>query len=110
MEGRFFLDVIIRQRAAVLQLFSSKNQTLLIRGDADKKLIRKAYQFFGSKVMGIHKPFFVLYLGLYIVNGVRRFYFQGDGLSSERLDENLHAKFGQSGTSHMHDQEENTLD
>ena len=34
--------------------------------------------------------FFVLILGLDIVNGVRRLHLQGDGLAGQGLDENLH--------------------
>ena len=48
MESRLLLDVVIRESAAVLKLLSGKNQTLLVRGDS----------------------FFILNLGLDIVNGV----------------------------------------
>ena len=59
MEGRLFLNVVVRQGATILQLLSSKNQSLLIRGDT----------------------FLVLNLGLDIVNGVRGFNIKGDGLA-----------------------------
>ena len=36
-------------------------------------------------------PFFVLDLGLDVIDGVRRFNFQSDGLSRQCLDKNLHA-------------------
>jgi len=34
VKGRLLLDVVIRQGTAVLELLSSKDETLLIRGDA----------------------------------------------------------------------------
>ena len=34
VKGGLLLDVVIRQRAAIFQLLSGKDQTLLIRGDA----------------------------------------------------------------------------
>ncbi|KAM0910373.1 hypothetical protein ACQ4PT_014204 [Festuca glaucescens] len=69
VEGGLLLDVVIRQGAAILQLLTSKDQTLLVRGDA----------------------LLVLDLRLHVVNGVGRLHLQGDGLSSEGLDEDLHA-------------------
>jgi hypothetical protein len=67
VEGGFLLNVVVRQSAAVLQLLSGKDQTLLVRRNA----------------------LLVLDLGLDIVNRVRRFHVEGDGLSSEGFDENL---------------------
>merc|ERR1719362_16053 len=55
-----FLDVVIRQRAAVLQLFAGKDKALLVWRDA----------------------LFVLDLSLDIINGVRSFHIQGDGFAS----------------------------
>ena len=49
VEGRFLLNVVIRKSAAVFELFSSKNQALLVRGNA----------------------FLVLDLGLDVVNCIR---------------------------------------
>ena len=34
MESRLLLDVVVRQRAAVLELLSGEDQALLVRGDA----------------------------------------------------------------------------
>ena len=68
MQGRLLLNVVVREGAAIFQLLSSKDQTLLIRRNA----------------------FLVLDLGLDIVNGVRGFHIQGDGLASESLDKDLH--------------------
>jgi len=69
VEGRFLLDVIIRKSSAVLKLLSSKDESLLIGGDA----------------------LLVLDLGLDILNGVRRLNVQGDGLAGQSLDEDLHS-------------------
>ena len=34
MQGRLFWDVAIRERPSILQVYTCKDQTLLIRGDA----------------------------------------------------------------------------
>jgi len=33
VEGRFFLNVVVRERSAVLHPFTGEDQTLLLRGD-----------------------------------------------------------------------------
>ena len=53
MQSRFFLNIVVREGATVLELLSSEDQALLVRGDA----------------------FLVLDLGLDIVNSIRRLYF-----------------------------------
>merc|ERR1712203_559012 len=68
MQRRFFLDVIIRKSAAVLQLLSSENQSLLVWRNS----------------------FFVLNLRLHVVNSITRLDVQRDSFTRERLDENLH--------------------
>ena len=68
VEGGLLLDVVVRKSAAVLELLASEDQPLLVRWD----------------------PFLVLDLGLDVLNGVRWFNFQSDGLAGQRLDENLH--------------------
>merc|ERR1711868_227587 len=68
MQGTFLLDIVIREGPSIFQLLSSKDQSLLVWWDS----------------------FFVLDLGLYILNGVRRLDLQGDGLASESLDKDLH--------------------
>merc|ERR1711868_179857 len=68
MESTFLLDVVIREGSSILELLSSKNQSLLIWGNS----------------------FLVLDLGLDILNGIRRLNLKGDGLASESLDEDLH--------------------
>merc|ERR1712025_1006337 len=68
MQGAFLLDVVIREGSSILQLLSSKDQSLLIWRNS----------------------FLVLDLGLDVLNGVRWLNLQGDGLASESLDEDLH--------------------
>merc|ERR1719195_226527 len=69
MKGRLLLDVVVRQGAAVLKLFSGENQSLLIGWDS----------------------FLVLDLGLHVGDGVRGLHIQGDGLASQGLHEDLHS-------------------
>ena len=67
MESRLLLDVVVREGAAILQLLSSKDETLLIRGDT----------------------LLVLDLGLDVVNSVAGLDIEGDGLSGKGLYKNL---------------------
>ena len=69
MESGLLLDVVIREGAAVLELLSGEDQPLLVRWDA----------------------FLVLDLGLDVVDGVGALDLEGDGLSRQGLDEDLHA-------------------
>jgi len=69
VEGRLLLDVVIRKSAAILQLLAGEDQSLLVWRD----------------------PFFVLDLGLHVLDGVGGLDLEGDGLSSQSLDEDLHA-------------------
>ncbi len=69
VKGGFLLDVVVTQGAAVFKLLSGEDKTLLIRGNT----------------------FLVLDLGLDVVNGVRRFNIESDGLSGKGLDEDLHS-------------------
>merc|ERR1711912_45495 len=68
VQGRFLLNVVVRQRSTVLELLASEDQPLLVRGDA----------------------FLVLNLSLHIVDGVRRLNFQGDGFSGQSFYKDLH--------------------
>jgi len=68
MQCGFLLDIVVWQGTPILKLFSCKDKTLLIRGDA----------------------LLVLDLGLHIVNCVRWLDIKGNGLTSEGLDKNLH--------------------
>ena len=69
MEGGLLLDVVVGESAAVFELLSSEDETLLIRRNA----------------------FLILNLGLDVVDGVRGLDLEGDGLSGEGLNEDLHA-------------------
>ena len=68
MESRLLLDVVVREGTAVLELLASENETLLVRGNA----------------------FLVLDLLLHSLDGIRGLHLEGDGLSSQSLDEDLH--------------------
>merc|ERR1711943_2059 len=68
MEGGLLLDVVIGEGSAVLELLSSEDESLLIW----------------------RNTFFVLDLGLDVLNGVCGLDIEGDGLTSEGLDEDLH--------------------
>ena len=68
MESGLLLDVVIRESAAIFELLSSEDKSLLIGWDS----------------------FLVLDLGLDVLNGVRWLDIEGDGLTSESLDEDLH--------------------
>ena len=68
VQSRLLLDVVVRKSAAVLKLLASKNQALLIRGNA----------------------FLILNFGFDIIDRVRGFHIKGDGLASQSFHENLH--------------------
>ncbi len=63
VEGALLLDVVVRQRAAIFQLLTGEDQSLLVRGNS----------------------FLVLNLGLHVFDRVRWLDLQGDGLPSQRL-------------------------
>ncbi|GET93442.1 polyubiquitin, putative [Leishmania tarentolae] len=63
------LDVVVRERAALLQLLAGEDQALLVRRDA----------------------LLVLDLGLHVLNRVARLHLQRDRLAGQRLHEDLHA-------------------
>ena len=69
MERRLLLDVVIRKRAAVLELLAGEDEALLIRGDA----------------------LLVLDLDLQVVDRVARLGIESDRLAGQRLHEDLHA-------------------
>merc|ERR1711962_601046 len=68
MESGLLLDVVVRESPAILQLFTSKNQSLLVWRDA----------------------LLVLNLCLDVLNSVRRLHLEGDGFTGQGLDEDLH--------------------
>merc|ERR1712202_67252 len=61
MEGGLLLDVVVRKGAAILELLSGEDQTLLIRRDA----------------------LLVLDLGLHVLNRIRRVDVERDGLAQD---------------------------
>jgi len=68
VKSRFLLDVIVGESAAILELFTGEDETLLIWGNS----------------------LLVLDLGLDVLDGVAGLDLEGDGLTSQRLDEDLH--------------------
>ena len=68
MKGGFLLNVVIGEGSAILKLFASENQPLLIWRNS----------------------LLVLDFGLNILNSVWGLYFQSDGFSGQSFDENLH--------------------
>jgi len=62
------LDVVVREGSAIFKLLSGKNESLLVWRDT----------------------FFILDLGFDVLNGVCWLNIEGDGFTSEGLDEDLH--------------------
>merc|ERR1711977_156598 len=69
VERRLLLDVVVRKRAAILELLAREDQALLVRRDA----------------------LLILDLRLNVVDGVRSLHVQRDRLASQGLHENLHS-------------------
>ena len=69
VQCRLLLDVVVSQRAAVLELLAREDEALLVRRDA----------------------LLVLDLGLDVLDRVGALDLERDGLSGQRLDEDLHA-------------------
>jgi len=68
MQCGFFLNIVVRESATIFQLLASKNETLLVWGNA----------------------LLVLDLSLDVLNGVRRLNLKSDGLASQGFDKDLH--------------------
>ena len=68
MQGRLLLDIVVGKGVTVLELLASKDEALLVGGDA----------------------LLVLDLGLDVVNGVAGLDLERDGLARQSLDEDLH--------------------
>ena len=75
MKSGLLLNVVVRQCTPILQLFASKNQSLLIR----------------------RNPLLVLDLGLHIVDRVTCLYVECDRLARQGLDKYLHGVQSMSG-------------
>ena len=80
MKGRFLLNVVVRERKAILKLLSHKNEMLLIRWNT----------------------FLVLDLCLNIADGVRRLHIEGNGFALESFYENLWNKPARDGYVRQH--------
>jgi hypothetical protein len=68
MESTFLLDIVVSKRPAVLKLFPSKDEALLVRRNA----------------------LLVLNLALDHIDGVGALHLEGDGLAGECFHEDLH--------------------
>ena len=90
MEGRLFLNVVVRKSAAVFKLLAREDQALLVGRDAagSRSTRSSPLRFEISRYL----PLLVLDLGLDIVDGVRGLDLKGDGLSSKSLNEDLHCR------------------
>jgi len=71
VESRFFLDVVIGKSASIFELFSSEDESLLIRRNS----------------------FLILDLSLHVIDGIGGLDVKSDSLAGEGLDENLHFPF-----------------
>ena len=69
MQRALLLNVVVRERTTIFELFASEDETLLVWRDT----------------------LLILDLCLYVVNSVRGLYFQRDRLPGQGLHENLHA-------------------
>ena len=70
VQGRLLLDVVVRQRAPVLQLLPREDEALLVRRDA----------------------LLVLDLLLHVLDGVAGLHIEGNCLARQGLDEDLHLR------------------
>ena len=68
MESGLLLDVVVRKSSSIFELLTGEDKSLLIGWDS----------------------FLILDLGLDVLNGVCWLDIEGDGLTSEGLDEDLH--------------------
>lgn len=88
MKSGLLLNVVVAQSAAILQLLSGENETLLVWWDS-------GYHVSPFLLLPLNQcdiPLLVLNLGLHIVDGVRRLHLKGDGLPRKGLDEDLHLR------------------
>jgi len=69
VKGGLFLDIVVRKSSSIFELFSSENESLLLWRDS----------------------FFVLDLGLDVLDSVVWFDIQGDRFSGQSLDKDLHS-------------------
>jgi len=91
VEGRFLLDVVVREGAAVFELLAGEDQALLIWGNAFFVCGKK-----GVSVVVMIGVYYIrtLNFGLDIVDRVGGFDLEGDGFARKGLDEDLHDGLG----------------
>jgi hypothetical protein len=89
VKGGLFLDIVVRQGAAVLELLAGEDQTLLV-GRNTKGRVQSATAPTTTTDKRFVSPLLVLNLGLDIVDGVAGLDLKGDGLACEGLHEDLH--------------------
>merc|ERR1719148_306048 len=70
MKSRLFLDVVIGESTAIFQLFTSENQSLLVR----------------------RNTLFTLNFLFHVLNGITGFDVKGDCFTSQGFNENLHSR------------------
>jgi hypothetical protein len=87
VQGRLLLDVIVGKSPAVLELLAGEDEALLVGWDALLVCSSLLVSLLVSAYVDRHRT---LDLGLHIVDSVRRLHLEGDGLTREGLDENLH--------------------
>ena len=81
MESRLLLNVIVAEGAAILELLSGEDQTLLVRWDTGE-----LSDYDDEPVKPSHSPLLVLDLGLDIVDGVRGLNLEGDGFTRKAVE------------------------
>jgi hypothetical protein len=91
VKGGLLLDVVVGEGAAVFELLSSEDQTLLVGGDT---LLVYWKQSVDGQANWEVEYLRTLNLGLDIVNGVGRLHLKGDSLARKGLDEDLHLDEG----------------
>ena len=89
MKGRLLLDVVVAQGATILELLTSEDKALLIRGDPGTAT---DVNFHVPQQPHVRNdlPLLVLDLSLHVVDRVGGLDLERDGLSSEGLHEDLH--------------------
>jgi len=90
MQRAFLLDVVIGQCATIFQLFTYRKmdkEFMLIDGKAKRRKCTGKNQ----ALLVRRDALFILDLRLHVLDRVRRFHFQRDGLAGQGLHKNLHA-------------------
>jgi hypothetical protein len=86
VKGGLFLNVVVTESTAIFELFASKDQALLVRGDAARD------ELISWKTQTLDIPLLVLNLGLDIVDGVRGLNLEGDGFARKAVKMTLNVE------------------